>query len=220
MSDYLNNTAHVLCTGVTGAGDGFGGKTVLCNYLLERAIESGEIDCGIFFNVKGHGFVRGVKCHNIKQVATLWNEGERLFNYVPTSDNPQAEHSKLLDTFRRVSGKKWFVHDECHLLNGSSELDWCFRMGGNVGNGRYRTGNIRSIAITQHPWDLDQSVLNNCPLTFWVGPKTPESKRYFQTMQLASVYENMPDMKPYHWAVIDGGRLVEINSPVPEEYAK
>lgn len=221
MSDsdyYLTDFSHMLIVGATGAGDKFGGKTVLGNWLYHNAVQSGFVDIGIFFNVKGHNFIRGTKCYGLKDVVEAYNTGSRLINYIPR-DNVMVEHSRLVEVFRKVSGSKIFVHDESHVLEDSKELDWCFRQGGNVGE-KYRTDNIRSIAITQHPWDLEQSLLNNTPLTVWIGPKTAEAKRYFQTMQLERTYEEIPeDLDSYHWCVIDGGELVTINAPVPQDYA-
>jgi len=222
MSDgyYLDSGAHMLITGATGAGDEFGGKTVLANWLLDNAVRSGMTDSGVFINPKGHVFVRGTVCRSRKEIVEAWQSGDRLFNYVPGS--PAADHADLVKMFRQVPGSTWLVHDEAHAVADSDPLDWCFRQGGNVGNLQFRTDNMRSIAVTQHPWDLPESVSQNAPLKVWVGPTTPESRRYFQTMQISEAYDTISsaDSDPYEWWVIDGGEVVDRNAPVPEAYAQ
>lgn len=215
---YLTDFTHMLITGSTGSGSEYGGKSVLSGWIADNSVKSGFVDISIIFNVKGHDFFPGEKCYSIKDVVTSYNSGNKIINYIP-DETPIAEHSRLVEVFKKVSGRKLFVHDEAHMLSDSPELDWCFRQGGNVGS-KYRTGNIRSIAVTQHPWDLKNSTLNNTPLIVWIGPKTAQAKRYFQTMQIESAYKQIPEnIEPYHWAVIDAGEFVEINAPVPQKYA-
>lgn len=51
-------------------------------------------------------------------------------------------------------------------------------------------------------------------------PLVRQAKRYFQSLQLEATFRDIPDdLEPYHWCVIDGGELIDINSPVPSEYA-
>jgi hypothetical protein len=221
MSDsnyYLTDFSHMAIVGATGAGDKFGGKSVLANWMYEQSVQTGFVDLAVYFNIKGHSFVRGTKCYSLEDLVKAYNAGKRLINFVPTDPIP-PKHARVIDAMRKVSGEKLFVHDESHLFDESPQLNWCFRQGGNVGE-KYRTGNIRSIAVTQHPWDLEQSLRNNTPLTVWIGPKTAEAKRYFQSLQLEATFRDIPDdLEPYHWCVIDGGELIDINSPVPSEYA-
>lgn len=215
---YLTDFSHMAIVGATGAGDKFGGKTVLANWMYEQSVSSGFVDVAVFFNVKGHKFVKGATCYDLEDLVRAYNKGERLINFVPI-DPILSKHSRIIEVMRKVRGRKLLVHDEAHLFDDTPELNWCFRQGGNVGE-KYRTGNIRSIAVTQHPWDLGQAIRNNTPLTVWIGPKTAEAKRYFQAMQLEATYNDIPDdLEPYHWCVIDGGELIDINSPVPDEYA-
>ncbi len=219
MSYYLNDNTHMLITGATGAGDNFGGKTVTANWLCERSHSQNMVDMAVFFNPKGHSFVRGTTVRTLADLVETYRSGDRLFNYIPKTDT-SAEHSQLIRTLRKVPGEKLVIHDEAHEVADSKMLDWCFRQGGNVGRDRYETGNIRSIAVTQHPWDLPESVSQNCPLMVWVGPTTPQTKRYFSTMQMPGAYEEIPgDSEPYCWSVIDAGEYIETNAPVPEEYA-
>lgn len=219
MSYYLNNSAHMVVTGATGAGDGFGGKTVLANWLVEQSYTNGLVDMAVFVNPKGHRFVRGTEVRSLRDLVETYRSGDRLFNYVPKTDTA-AEHEQLIRTLRKVPGEKIVAHDEAHEVSESKMLDWAFRQGGNVGTGsRFKTGDIRSIAVTQHPWDLPESVAQNAPLLVWVGPKTPQTKRFFDSMQMGSAYEEIPDAPPYHWSVVDGGEYVETNAAVPEEYA-
>jgi hypothetical protein len=217
---YLTNGAHCLLTGATGAGEEYGGKTVLGNWWVTMAMKNGLHDMGLIFNPKGHQFVRGETVRSLNQLVTAYREGSRLFNYVPTADSA-AEHDKVLLALRQTPGSKIVMHDEAHEVADSDMLDWCFRQGGNVGNGtRFRTGDIRSIGVTQHPWDLPESVTNNCPLLCWVGPKTAQSKKYFQAMQIQGAYDEIPNTDPYHWSVIDAGEYVDTNAPVPERFAQ
>lgn len=216
---YLTDFSHMSIVGATGAGEQFGGKSVLGNWFYEQSVNNGFVDLGVYFNIKGHGFVKGSKCYDIEDIASAYNRGERLINFIPTEPIP-PKHERVIDLMRKVSGSKILIHDEGHLFSESQPLNWCFRQGGNVGE-KYRTGNIRSIVITQHPYDMPQSLRNNTPLTVWIGPKTPEAKRYFQTLQIEGAYEDIPaDLEPYHWCVIDGGELIDINKPVPESYAQ
>ena len=220
MSYYLQNGAHVLITGATGAGDEYGGKTVLANWWFTESCRSGHYDMGLFFNPKGHNFVRGVRVRSLAELVSEYRDGTRMFDYVPSSDSV-TEHTNIVETLRQVPGDKILIHDECHEVAKSDMLDWSYRQGGNVGNGsRFGTGDIRSIGITQHPWDLPESVSNNSPLIVWVGPKTQQSKRYFQTMQIQGAYEQIGEVPPYHWSVIDAGEFVETNAAVPEEFSK
>lgn len=220
MSYYLQDGSHVLITGATGAGKEYGGKTVLGNWWFANAVKSGQYDMGLFFNPKGYPWVRGVPISSLKELVAEFNEGTRMFNYTPRADT-SSEHTEIIRTLRQVPGDKIIVHDEAHEVAGSDMLDWCYRQGGNIGTGaRFNTGDIRSVGITQHPWDLPQSVSNNCPLICWVGPKTAQSRKYFQSMQIEGAYDEIPDdLDPYHWAVLDAGELADINAPVPEEYS-
>jgi len=220
MSYYLQNGAHVLITGATGAGDQYGGKTVLANWWFTESCRSGQYDMGLFYNPKGHNFVRGVRVRSLAELVQEYRDGTRMFDYVPSNDSV-SEHTDIVATLRQVPGDKILIHDECHEVAKSDMLDWCYRQGGNVGNGsRFATGDIRSIGITQHPWDLPESVSNNSPLIVWVGPKTQQSKRYFQSMQIQGAYDQIGDVPPYHWSVIDAGEFVETNAAVPEEFSK
>lgn len=218
MSYYLTDSSHVLITGATGAGDKYGGKTVLANWWIDNLSQSN--DMVLFYNPKGHRFVRGKEVHSLEGLVSKYNAGNRQFNFVPT--DTVGDHIEIVEFLRHIPGRKCVVHDEIHAVGDSDLTDWCYRQGGNIGNGsRFESADIRSIGVTQHPWDVPQSVLNNSPLLIWVGPKTQESKRYFQSMQIESAWGNIPDdLPPYHWAVIDGGEVVDINSAVPKEYSQ
>jgi hypothetical protein len=219
MSYYLTDGSHVFVTGATGAGDKFGGKTVLANWWFDRAVSTGTHDMGVFFNPKGHSFVKGSLVRSLGDLVYCYQQGDRLFNYVPSGDSVASQHDKLIRTLRKASGTKIVVHDEAHEVASSEMLDWCFRQGGNVGSQRFKTGDIRSIAVSQHPWDIPESVAQNAPLKVWVGPTTPESKRYFDTMQISDAYAEIPETDPYYWTVIDGGEVVSTNKPVGEAWA-
>lgn len=221
MSYYLDNSAHMLVVGATGAGDGFGGKTVMANWLFERSYAKNHVDMGLFYNPKGHTFVEGSQVRTLGNLVDQYQNGERLFNYVPRTDS-EAEHTQLIRALRKVRGQKLIVHDETHEYADSKMLDWCFRQGGNVGNGnRFETGDIRSISVTQHPWDLPEDVSHNAPLLVVVGPKSGQLSAFFDSLRMGDAYDEIPSDKPaYTWSVIDGGEYVETNAPVPKEYAE
>ena len=48
MTYYLTDGAHVLISGATGAGDEFGGKSVLANWWFERSYARGWSDLALF----------------------------------------------------------------------------------------------------------------------------------------------------------------------------
>jgi hypothetical protein len=215
---YLTDGAHVFITGATGAGDEFGGKTVLLNWWVTRAVEQGHHDLGLIFNSKGHSFMRGKTVRTLQDLADAYRSGYRLFNFIPM--NSEADHETVMQMLRELPGSKIVGHDEAHEYADSEMLDWMFRQGGNVEDSiRFETGNIRSLLTSQHPWDLPEAVTNNVPLFVYLGRKSPQAKRYFTTMQIAGAYEQMPDMDPYEWTVFNAGEFVEKNPPVPEEYA-
>lgn len=222
MSDpyYLTDGSHVFITAPTGAGAKFGGKTVLSNWWVQRAVESGWFDLGLVFNPKGHAFIDGQQVKSLKGLAQSYQAGYRRFNYIPF-DDVEAEHTQVMETLQQLPGKKIVAHDECHEYGDSEMLDWCFRQGGNVEDSvKFDTGNIRSLAISQHPWDLPEGVTNNVPLFVLVGPPTQQAQRYFDVMQIGGAFDAIPDdLEPYCWSVVDGGEYIRSHAPVPEEYA-
>lgn len=219
MSYYLQNGAHVLITGATGAGDKYGGKTVLANWWFTESMKSGTYDMGLFFNPKGHNFVRGETVRSLTELVRSYAAGTRMFDFIPRDS--VKDHNDVIRTLREVPGDKLIVHDECHEVSDSDMLDWCYRQGGNIGNGsRFASGDIRSIGVTQHPWDIPESVTNNAPLVVWVGPRTQQAKRYFQSMQITGAYEAIGEVPPYHWSVIDAGEFVETNAAVPDRFSQ
>lgn len=220
MSYYLSDSSHVLITGATGAGKEFGGKTVTLNWWVNESVKNGWHDLGIVFNPKGHRFINGQKVQSLKGLAESYRAGKRRFNFIPYGDT-EAVHSGLMEFVRQVPGSAIVGHDEAHEYADSDMLDWCFRQGGNVADSvKYETGDIRSIAATQHPWDLPEGVANNVPLKVWVGPATDESERYFQTMGISGAYDSIRENTgQYRWSVVDGGKFVETNPPVPSNYA-
>ena len=217
MTYYLTDNSHMLITGATGAGSRFGGKSSTANWLFEQSVDRGHFEAGVYFDPKGHSFIRGETVRSLGDLVGAWQRGQRLFHYVPTE--PEPEHSNLIQALRNTTGQKIIVHDEAHSVADSDMLDWCVRQGGNVGQ-RFATGDIRSVVVSQHPWDLPESVGQNVPLMVWVGPKTQQAKRYFDTMGIGSAFAELPDAPPYHWTVIDAGEIVKTHAAVPEAYAK
>ncbi len=82
------------------------------------------------------------------------------------------------------------------------------------------TDDIRSLVITQRPWNMPEKERANMPLKIWVGPFGNEAEHFFDAERMDRAAKQVKEATgPYHWSVTDGGDYVETNSPVPEEYA-
>jgi len=85
VSYYLTDGAHCLISGATGAGDDYGGKSVLANWWFQQSVERGWHDVGVFFDPKGLGYVS--RSDDVRRVRTLkglaqsYRAGYRLFDY-------------------------------------------------------------------------------------------------------------------------------------------
>lgn len=219
--DYLTDGSHVLISGATGAGDTYGGKSVLANWWYDNSVRQGWHSLGVFYNPKGLSYVRGVTVRGLDDLARHYREGARLFDFRPDSNYGADEHKPLIDMLRELPGSKIVVHDEAQGYSDSDGLAWCLSQGGNLGSSEATSDSIRSMLVTQRPWNLPERMRAEAPLKIWVGPATSEGERFFSVENMKPAYERVKDNSgKYRWSVTNAGEFVETNQPVPEEYAE
>jgi hypothetical protein len=212
---YLTDSGHVLIAGATGAKAEYGGKTSTANWWFERSVAQGWHDMGLFINPKGHDRIRGQAVSTLKGLAESYRAGNRRFDYRLSHDRAEEEHTEVVEMFRELPGKGIIVHDEAQMYRDATSLNWCLSQGGNLDD-----GSIRSLVLTQRPWNLPEEHRANMPVKIWVGPVTSEGRKFFEVEHMqAAVSEVEAETGPYHWAVTDGGEYQHTNPPVPEEYA-
>lgn len=220
---YLSDGAHVLISGATGAGDQYGGKSVLANWWFQESVSKGWHDLGVFFDPKGLGFVESDdvrRVRTLKGLAESYQAGYRLFDYYPRGSDLEEEHGRLIEMLRQLDGRKILVHDEAQSYGDAGSLKWCLSQGGNMSNSSEPTGNIRSLTVTQRPWNLSEVLRANMPLKIWVGPFGNEARKFFNSEQMKRAAEKVQaNTGQYRWSVTDGGDYVTTHAPVPEEYA-
>ena len=226
MSYYLTDGAHVLISGATGAGDEYGGKSVLANWWFQESVDRGWHDLGVFFDPKGLGFVQGGdvrRVRTLKGLAESYRAGYRLFDYYPRSsgDELEDEHGRLVEMMRQLPGRKIMVHDEAQSYAGTdNELESCLSQYGNMSNSSEPTDDIRSLVVTQRAWNLPEILRANLPLKVWVGPMGNEARKFFQSEQMSRAGDKVEQATGrYRWSVTDGGDYVTTHEPVPGEYA-
>lgn len=225
MSDetrrYLTGGSHVLISGATGAGEQYGGKSVLANWWLERSVATGWHDMGVFYNPKGLGYVRGAIVRDLEDLAREYRSGTRLFDFRPPSTYGADEHTPVVEMLRKLPGSKIVAHDECQAYEGSDGLAWAMAQGGNMDNSADPTDSIRSLLVTQRPWNLPEELRANAPIKVWVGPATTEGARFFRSEQMQHAWDDVEaNAGAYRWAVTDAGEYVTTVDPVPEDYAE
>lgn len=210
----LTSRAHALVLGVTGTGERWGGKSVLCNWWLTQAVERGWYDVGIYFNPKGDN-LRGATVSTMQGLAQSYRSGKRLFDFRPRSLTGEREHAELMEFCRSLPGSKMVVHDEAsdYAEDGGS-LHWAVKRGGNEAN-------LKSVVVSQSPTDLPTGVRKQTTTTVWVGPITADYKHYFSQLGQSEAYEYVREhVGPHEWVVIDaGGSELTHMAPVPAEYA-
>ncbi len=215
MADILTDAGHVLITGTTGAGEGMGGKTTTANWWHEQAVESGQREVSLFYNAKCQRGIAGRTCTTLGELAGAYQNGCRTLDFQPPSDYGAEEHEYVVQWFRRIPGRKQMIHDEVSFYNDSEGLNWCLAQGGNLDN-----GSIRSIVLTQYPWDLTERHLNLLIWRVYVGEPTKSTERFLQAMQLQDLAgEIRKRAAPYHWIAITGDKITNVYEPVPESYA-
>ena len=221
MSDhyYLTDGSHVLISGATGAGSEFGGKSVLANWWFSQSVEQRWHDLGLFYNPKGLSYVRGQTVTSLSGLAQSYRAGYRLFDYRPSND-VEAEHEAVIETLEQLPGSKIVAHDEAQSYQGSEKLNRALAQLGNMSNASTPTDDIRSLVITQRPWNLNEELRANMPLKVWVGPYGNEAEHFFNAERMSAAGEKVrANTGAYRWSVTDGGEFVETNEPVPGEYA-
>ena len=219
--EVLTDGAHVLVTGATGAGDNYGGKSVLANWWVEQSVRTGWHDMGLFYNPKGLGYVRGRTVRSLNELADAYAAGVRLFDFRPESTYGEEEHTPVVEMLRRLPGKKIVAHDECQAYLKSEGLAWAHAQGGNMSNSEDPTDDIRSLFVTQRAWNAPEKLRANCPLKVWVGPATSEAERFFSSEQMKAAWREAKEAAgPYKWTVTNAGEYVDTFPPVPEEYAE
>jgi len=223
MSEYITDGAHVLIAGATGSGDAYGGKSVLANWWYERLTAQGWYSVGVYFDPKGLQFVSRQADSTVSTLqgfASAYRSGARIIQYRPTHGDEAAEHADLVELLRQLPGKKIVVHDEAQDYKTADSLAWCLSRAGNLDNADTPTDSIRSLVVTQRPWNLSEELRANMPLKVWVGPFGQEARNYFQSENMRDAADAVRDATaPYRWSVTDAGDYVETNAPVPEEYA-
>jgi len=227
VSYYLTDGAHCLISGATGAGDDYGGKSVLANWWFQQSVERGWHDVGVFFDPKGLGYVS--RSDDVRRVRTLkglaqsYRAGYRLFDYYARATEKDAleeEHDRLIQMLRQMGGSKIVAHDEAQSYKGSPGLNWCLSQGGNMANSSEPTDDIRSLTVTQRPWNLGETLRANMPLKIWVGPFGNEAENFFDSEQMTDAKQKVrAATAPYHWSVTDGGDYVTTHEPVPVRFA-
>lgn len=218
MMYYLKDGSHVLISGATGAGEAFGGKSVLANWWFSKSVSSGLHDMGVFYNPKGLSYVRGEKVRNLREMAEKYREGARLFNFYP--HEIAYQHDRLQEFLTELEGSKIVVHDEAQQYTGDA-LDWFLNQGGNMNEAAPNTGDIRSLVVTQRAWNLPEVNRANMPLKIWVGPYGNEARKFFQVEQMPDAADKIEERTgAYRWSVTDGGEYVTTCKPVPETYAE
>ena len=221
MSDYyyLTDGSHVLIAGATGSGSEYGGKSVLANWWFEQSVRAGNRDMGVFYNPKRLGYVRGTTVRSLKGLAEAYQAGKRLFDFRPRDS--EDSHSDLVAFLRQLPGSKIVVSDEAQAYRGADSLDWLLSQGGNMEQSAEPTGDIRSLVVTQRPWNLGEQLRANMPLKVWVGPFGSEARSFFETEKMADAADAVEsNTGAYRWSVTDAGDYVRTHKPVPEDYAK
>jgi len=221
VRDYLTGGSHVLISGATGAGDAYGGKSVLANWWVERSVATGWSDLGLVYNPKGLGYVRGRTVRSLEELAERYRAGDRLFDFRPPSTYGAEEHTPVVETLRQLPGSKIIAHDEAQAYKDSEGLSWSLAQGGNMDNSAEPTDSIRSLVVTQRPWNLSEELRANAPIKIWVGPATSEGARFFRSERMGSAWSEVEESTgPYRWSITDAGEFVTTAEPVPEEYAE
>ncbi|PSP81424.1 hypothetical protein BRC81_00225 [Halobacteriales archaeon QS_1_68_20] len=225
MSDryYLTDGSHVLIAGATGAGSEYGGKTATANWWHHQAVENGHHDVGLYYDPKGMRNIKGkdtdsTPYETLSGLAEGYRSGQRLFHYKPS--DPAGDHEDVKEWLRNLPGNKIVVHDEAQAYKDAESLSWFLSQGGNLAHGNERTGDIRSLVVTQRPWNIHEELRSNMPLKVWVGPTGSEFRSYMDAERMKRAGEQIAENTGAHkWSVTDAGDYVHTNPPVPEEYA-
>lgn len=203
---YLTSGGHVLISGATGAGDRYGGKSSTANYWVDNLISKGWTDVAVVID-PGNGPYDYQEYQTLRGMAQAYQSGARRFTW--PRESGVTELVRFVDA---LPGSACIVFDEAWMYPDAEGMVDCIR---NLGN---QDDPVRGIVVSQRAWDLPDAIRNSCPLKVWVGPMTSEGSQYFKASGMKHIPESV-DPQPYQWVVTDGGELVSVNAPVPEEYA-
>lgn len=227
MSDGVAHPAftdgsHVLVAGISGSGDRFGGKTSTCSWLVDHLVPD-HFDFGVCFSPKGHNFP-GPTVTTAPDAADAVASGARVVEWSVSGspfdvDDLDERHAEAMDFADGLDGSVVAIHDDAAGYAGSDSLAWATSMAGNPASG---DDPIKSLVVTQDPWDLPRrSVRTNLPTVVWVGPLSSEGEKFFRQNGLSDVVEPIRERHsvPYRWSVIDPDGRVTSFRPVDESYA-
>lgn len=219
----LADATHVLIAGVTGAGDGFGGKTSTAAWWLDHAVP-GHFRYGVAFSPKGHRFDFATTVTSPLEAAEAIGDGARVLEWTIDGspmdvDNLEDAHAQAMSFASGLEGDVLAVHDDAVRYSGADSLEWCTALAGNPAPGDDR---IKSLVVTQDAWDLPRrGVRSNLPVFVWVGPLSDEGEKFLKQSGKGKAAEVVRKRHtvPYRWSIIDGDGRVDTFDPVPEQYA-
>lgn len=224
MTYYLTDGGHVLISGATGSRPDYGGKTVIMSWWVQHLVAAGEVEAGVMVNPKGHGWLgkgpgpETVTVSTISELGEAWDRGARCFDFRLDRSRAEDHHAELVAILLKLPGKKVIGHDEAHNYAGGKSFEDCLAEYGNLDQ-----GSMKSLVVTQRPWNLGEDHLGNLPVKIWVGPITGEGRRFFKSWEMAHVMDQLDDHpdagRPYWWIVTDASELQEVNPPVAAEFA-
>jgi len=215
---YLYDNSHALIAGITGAGDGYGGKTATANWWGDQAVEGGHFDYMLAFDPKGGNFV-GENVTGPVEAAEAIQGGARRIDWSPAyGDDLEEQHDTFLRFAQGLNGDAVLIHDDAVMYASADSLKWATALGGNPGDGQNA---LKSLVATQDPWDLPrEGVRANLPVTIWVGPINETGEHFFESNNMSSVADQIrrEHTEPHMWTVRNGTETMTYD-PVPAEYA-
>jgi hypothetical protein len=215
---------HVFVAGVTGFGMGLldtGGKTSTANWWFSELVDNGWRDYGIYFNPSGDKpdgprIAADATVNTVQELGEALAGGASKVEFVPQSTDGAAEHANLAGFVRKFHSRTGLssvvVHDEARFYAGTDSMRWFAARGSDV--------DCRSLVLSQHPWDIPESIVTNLHVFVWVGPVSDQAKRWFQSVKDEEQYQHAKSNEAaYHWSIFLGGEYLATMKPVPEKYA-
>lgn len=214
---FLTDPAHVSLSGVTGSAEGAGGKTSTANWWGDMLLERGHFLFMLSFDVKGGNYV-GASVSNAAEAAKAIKAGNRRINWQPIAmGDLEEQHTQAVQFADGLNGPTVMIHDDAVNYADSAGLKHAISMAGNPSDGNP----VKSLVVSQDMWDLPRKgIRSNIHNVGWVGPATPEMRRYFEVMKRPDVADQIEarHVEPFMWSVHDGMEL-HTYQPVPEEYS-
>lgn len=220
--NYLTDGSHALVFGTTGSGTRWGGKTAVANWWHSETIDKGWRDLSIFFNPGEEPGIKGRTVESMRELADAYRDGARKIDFQPATLTGAPELEELAEFIRHVDGSKLLVVDEAQDVDDTQALRWAFKRGSKA--------DLKTIAVAQRAWDLNDTVRTNATLTVYVGPYNDGFDRFFESELRGTCYDTdagpvtpkehvRATHDPYCWSVFDAGSdLLEVNNPVSKEY--